>query len=148
MKEKTVAYASLKSGISPVEMVASLRKGSTAQANLIGYLKETKRALTAEINEKFGSQTLAAVLAFQKQQNLTQDGVAGKKTLTALETAVMNGANEVAVGAFLEERVGFNDIPALVETALSEVAQVSNPALSDILDADRLARESVRSHIQ
>jgi len=61
--------------------------------------------------------------------------------------AVMNGANEVAVMAFLHDEIGFNDIPALVETALSEVKQVSNPALSDILEADRLARESVRAHI-
>ena len=60
---------------------------------------------------------------------------------------IMNGANEVAVLAFLEERIGFNDIPALVETALSEVGQVSNPQLSDILEADKLARESVRAHI-
>ena len=62
--------------------------------------------------------------------------------------AVMNGANEVAVLAFLEERIGFHAIPALVETALSEVSQVSNPTLSDILEADRLARESVRAHIK
>ena len=61
--------------------------------------------------------------------------------------AIMNGANEVAVHAFLRERIGFNDIPALVETALSEVGQVSNPQLSDILEADKLARESVRAHI-
>jgi len=61
--------------------------------------------------------------------------------------AVMNGANEVAVMAFLREQVGFNDIPALVETALSEVKQVSNPTLSDILEADRRARESVTAHI-
>ncbi len=62
--------------------------------------------------------------------------------------AVMNGANEEAVGAFLAERIGFNDIPALVETALSETAQVSAPALADILEADRAARESVRRHIK
>lgn len=61
--------------------------------------------------------------------------------------AVMNGANEVAVGAFLEEKIGFLDIPALVEAALSEVRQVSKPTLSDILEADRLARDSVRKHI-
>lgn len=61
--------------------------------------------------------------------------------------AVMNGANEVAVHAFLAEAIGFNDIPALVEAALSEVPQVSNPSLSDILEADRLARESVTGHI-
>ena len=61
--------------------------------------------------------------------------------------AVMNGTNEVAVMAFLREQVGFSDIPALVETALSEVKQVSNPTLSDILEADRRARESVTVHI-
>lgn len=60
--------------------------------------------------------------------------------------AIMNGANEAAVGAFLQEKIGFNDIAALVETALSEVQQVSNPSLSDILEADRLARESVKRH--
>jgi len=61
--------------------------------------------------------------------------------------AVMNGANEAAVGAFLAERIGFNDIPALIETALAEVAQASSPSLSDILEADRLARACVKRHI-
>ncbi len=61
--------------------------------------------------------------------------------------AVMNGANEAAVFAFLEEKIGFNDIPALVETALSEVEQTASPELSDILEADRRARESVAAHI-
>ena len=62
--------------------------------------------------------------------------------------AVMNGANEVAVGAFLREEIGFNDIPALVETALSAVEQVSNPALADILEADRLARQAVAEKLK
>lgn len=62
--------------------------------------------------------------------------------------AVMNGANEVAVGAFLREEIGFNDIPALVEMALSAVEQVSNPALADILEADRLARQAVAEKLK
>ena len=61
--------------------------------------------------------------------------------------AVLNGANEVAVGAFLDGRVGFNDIPALVEAALGEVETVSNPALADILEADRRARGAVRARL-
>ena len=62
--------------------------------------------------------------------------------------AVMNGANEAAVAAFLREQIGFNDIPALVEAALDTVEQVSNPALADILEADRLARQAVFSHLK
>lgn len=62
--------------------------------------------------------------------------------------AVMNAANEAAVGAFLRERIGFNDIPALVETALCEVEQIARPALSDIQEADRLARAAVAARIE
>ena len=62
--------------------------------------------------------------------------------------AVMNGANEAAVYAFLQGRVGFQDIPALVEAALSSVAQTAQPELADILEADRQAREVVAAHIE
>lgn len=58
--------------------------------------------------------------------------------------AVLNGANEEAVGAFLRGEIGFLDIAARVETALARVEQVSSPTLADILEADRLARACVR----
>ena len=61
---------------------------------------------------------------------------------------ILNGANEEAVGAFLLDAVGFNDIPALVEAALETVEQVSAPTLEEILAADHAAREAVRAHIQ
>lgn len=57
--------------------------------------------------------------------------------------AVLNGANEEAVGLFLADRIGFHDIPDLVAQARAEVAVVTSPTLEDILEADRLARESV-----
>lgn len=57
--------------------------------------------------------------------------------------AVLNGANEEAVGLFLADRIGFHDIPDLVAQARAEVAVVASPTLEDILEADRLARESV-----
>ena len=62
--------------------------------------------------------------------------------------AILNGANEEAVGAFLRDAVGFNDIPTLVEAALETVEQVSAPTLEEILAADHAAREAVRAHIQ
>ena len=57
--------------------------------------------------------------------------------------AVLNGANEEAVRLFLADRIGFHDIPELVAQARAEVAVVTSPTLEDILEADRLARESV-----
>ncbi len=61
--------------------------------------------------------------------------------------AIMNGANEEAVAAFLAGRVGFLDIAELVETALRQVPNVINPTLEDILAVDAAARECVRSQI-
>ena len=60
-------------------------------------------------------------------------------------TAILNGANEAAVGLFLEERIGFMDIPALVERAMSVVPVVQAPQLEQIMAADRAARDAVRS---
>ena len=56
-------------------------------------------------------------------------------------TAVLNGANEVAVEKFLRGEIGFYDISRLVEKALKEVPVVQAPGLDEILAADRLARE-------
>ena len=56
----------------------------------------------------------------------------------------MNGANEEAVAAFLRDEIGFYDIYALVSRAVEEVPFIQEPDLEQILEADRLARESVR----
>ncbi|MGI8561202.1 MAG: 1-deoxy-D-xylulose-5-phosphate reductoisomerase [Luteimonas sp.] len=57
--------------------------------------------------------------------------------------AMLNAANEVAVAAFLEARIGFLSIAALIEEALA--ANPASPAdsLAALLDADRRARRHV-----
>ena len=58
---------------------------------------------------------------------------------------VMNGANEEAVSLFLQDKIGFYDIYRLVSQAVEEVPFLAQPNLEKILNADRLARESVRA---
>lgn len=58
--------------------------------------------------------------------------------------AVLNGANEAAVGLFLEEKIAFPDIVALVAGALETVPFCAAPTLEEILSADQAAREAVR----
>ena len=57
--------------------------------------------------------------------------------------AVMNGANEVAVALYLQNKIGFYDIYDLVKGAVEAVAYIANPTLEDILESDRLARNFV-----
>ena len=59
---------------------------------------------------------------------------------------VMNGANEEAVAKFLRDEIGFYDIYRLVRHAVDTVPFIQNPTLEEILEADRLARLSVRNH--
>ncbi len=54
--------------------------------------------------------------------------------------AVLNAANEVAVQAFLDGRVGFTDIPVIIEDALTQLPGEPVIDLEHILSADRLAR--------
>ncbi|MEG1878197.1 MAG: 1-deoxy-D-xylulose-5-phosphate reductoisomerase [Pseudoflavonifractor sp.] len=58
-------------------------------------------------------------------------------------TAILNGANEVAVEQFLAGKIGFMDIADRVSRALDYVAVLQKPTLEDILAADAAAREIV-----
>ena len=57
--------------------------------------------------------------------------------------AILNGANEAAVGLFLEGKIGFNDISRRVERALERVPVQYQPSLADILEADGAARRAI-----
>lgn len=53
---------------------------------------------------------------------------------------VLNAANEIAVAAFLSGRIGFLDMPDLIESTLGEVSFVAAPDLDDYMETDRTAR--------
>ena len=59
-------------------------------------------------------------------------------------TAVLNGANEEAVSAFLSGKCKFLDIADMVEGAMENHRIKEKPSLSDIFDADMEAREFVK----
>ncbi len=61
--------------------------------------------------------------------------------------AVLAAADETAVGLFLKKRIGFMDIPSLVESALNAHNPVKDPGLEDILLADSWAREFTSSKV-
>jgi len=54
--------------------------------------------------------------------------------------AILNAANEVAVDAFLNSRIGFTAIPELIETVMDQMSLTEASTLEQILDVDRQAR--------
>ena len=55
--------------------------------------------------------------------------------------AVLNAADEVAVGCFLDRRIGFEDVARIVGRVLESHRSIPAASLGDILEADRWARE-------
>ncbi|MBI5847303.1 MAG: 1-deoxy-D-xylulose-5-phosphate reductoisomerase [Nitrospirae bacterium] len=54
--------------------------------------------------------------------------------------AVLNAANEVAVHAFLDKAIGFNDIPAVIRKTVMAHKRIAQPSLDEVIAADRWAR--------
>ncbi|MEM9418440.1 MAG: 1-deoxy-D-xylulose-5-phosphate reductoisomerase [Planctomycetota bacterium] len=62
--------------------------------------------------------------------------------------AVLNAANEVAVQAFLEQRIRFGRIVELVGEALTAIPTMPITSLADVVQADRQARDFVSSQLK
>ena len=58
---------------------------------------------------------------------------------------VMNAANEMAVFAFLRNRIGFLDITEVVEQTMNKIAFIEKPTLQDYFDSDAEARNFAAS---
>jgi 1-deoxy-D-xylulose-5-phosphate reductoisomerase len=61
---------------------------------------------------------------------------------------ILNAANEIAVWAFLNNRIGFLDITAVVEKAMQKINYIEKPNLSDYFESDGEARNFAASLIK
>lgn len=60
---------------------------------------------------------------------------------------VMNAANELAVFAFLRNRIGFLDMTDLIERTMDKIPFIENPTLEDYYESDAEARQYAASLI-
>jgi 1-deoxy-D-xylulose-5-phosphate reductoisomerase len=58
--------------------------------------------------------------------------------------AVLNAADEIAVSAFMENKIRFIDLPEIIEKILSRHDSIKDPSLDDILQADLWARKETK----
>ena len=60
----------------------------------------------------------------------------------------LNAANEVAVNAFLKNKIGFLDIPEVVEKTLQEVSCQNLDTLESVVENDQLSRKIAQSFVK
>lgn len=58
---------------------------------------------------------------------------------------IFNSSDEAAVELFLDGKIGYLDIAKSIAYAMDEVKNIENPTVEEILEADKIARESVYS---
>ncbi len=63
-------------------------------------------------------------------------------------TAILNAANEVAVQAFLEAKLAFTEIPAVIESSLSALSPQPAASIEVVLAADAEAREHASAAVR
>jgi 1-deoxy-D-xylulose-5-phosphate reductoisomerase len=61
--------------------------------------------------------------------------------------AVLNAANELAVEAFLQEKVGFLDIPRIIGSVVQKHTTTAASSLEHILAADKWSRHAAQDII-
>lgn len=71
--------------------------------------------------------------------NICRDAI----TMGGTAPAIVNGANEVAVKLFLNQKISFLDIADIVEGALKKIKKTDIISCNDVINADKLAREFV-----
>jgi 1-deoxy-D-xylulose-5-phosphate reductoisomerase len=119
--------------LSPPDMKLPIQYALTWPERREGVAKKLdwSRAMSLEFEppdfERFGALKLGLAVA-------AAGGTAG---------AVLNGANEAAVAAFLEGRLSFRDIVPVCQSVVENHHFESEPSLEQVLEADRWARQEV-----
>ncbi len=90
-------------------------------------------------------------LTFQKPDNVTFPCLS--MAYSALKSggtmpAVLNASNEMAVAAFLDKVISFNDIPVIIKKVMDAHMPQDAHDLNAILDADKWARQSAAQSIK
>lgn len=61
--------------------------------------------------------------------------------------AVLHGADHTAVSAFMENKIGFMDIPRIIEATLEKTANILNPNIEELIKAEKSAQELAKGLI-
>jgi len=60
---------------------------------------------------------------------------------------VLNAANEIAVKAFLEDKIHFIDIPRIIKSKMEKHKLIKNPDINEIIDLDKKIKEETKKEV-
>ncbi len=60
---------------------------------------------------------------------------------------ILNAANEIAVEAFLKDKIGFCEMTEIIEQSMQKITYIKHPELDDLINTDKETREFSKSII-
>ncbi len=60
---------------------------------------------------------------------------------------ILNAANEIAIEAFLKDKIGFCEMTDIIEQSMQKITYIKHPALDDLINTDKETREFSKSII-
>jgi len=61
---------------------------------------------------------------------------------------ILNAANEIAVEAFLKDKIGFCEMTDIIEQSMQKIAYIKHPELDDLINTDKETREYSKTLIK
>jgi 1-deoxy-D-xylulose-5-phosphate reductoisomerase len=116
----------------PIQYALTWPDRSTAPVPRIDWSQARKWEFHAPDFQKFPLLSLA-------YESLRMGGTA---------SCILNAADEIAVGAFLENRIGFPAIASVVEKTLEQMPHKTASSVAEILEADAAARRVAQNVIE
>ena len=55
---------------------------------------------------------------------------------------ILNASNEILVSLFLKDRIGFLEMPDIIEKCMAKVDLIKNPSYNDLAESDKIARKT------
>jgi len=114
-----------------------LRKEPSSEARIITLLEKGKTGEILEEVDGWYKVTVGASTGWVSSDYFKKDDAA----------VVVNAVNEVAVGAFLDGRISFLDIGALIEKSLDYFSPKKITSYEDVVNIDAEAREFAMQNI-
>lgn len=63
-------------------------------------------------------------------------------------SCILNAANEIAVEAFLQERLSFTAMPEVIEKTMETVNFIKHPSLDDYVETDKESRKVAEEWVE
>lgn len=101
------------------------------------FYPERVQATVSSFTDLYGKSLRFEMPAYEKFPCLSMGHLVLK--MGGIMPAVMHGADHAAVEAFTENKIGFMDIPRVIERTLKKTKNILNPDINQIIEAERNA---------